>query len=209
MAVVDPFAANPTASTSFVTFSPTTPTSRKLPAPLTMRPPTTESDETGSVMSQPISPTSPTPATQSFPTPARRRGSILVAASDALSSFARKTPMRSLHLSMGGIGASELITNLGLSSLKGLLGVTAPATGGATLAPYLSVAVTQAAVAGVSTYGIGQVTTTYLANGASWGEDKPKAAVRRILLSLDGASILSRIKDELWMKLGLEASNQP
>ncbi|EKD06506.1 small GTP-binding protein [Arthrospira platensis C1] len=115
--------------------------------------------------------------------------------------------LQKIALSMGGIGASELITNLGLSSLKGLLGVTAPATGGATLAPYLSVAVTQAAVAGASTYGIGQVTTTYLANGASWGDDKPKAVVRRILLSLDQASILGRIKNELWIKLGLEASN--
>ncbi|KAI0795320.1 hypothetical protein BC629DRAFT_318372 [Irpex lacteus] len=58
-------------------------------------------------MSQPVSPTSPTPATQTFSTPGRRRGSILVAASDALSSFARKTPMRSLHLNMGGIGRTN------------------------------------------------------------------------------------------------------
>lgn len=113
--------------------------------------------------------------------------------------------LQKIALSMGGIGASELIANLGLSSLKGFLGLTAPATGGATLAPYLSVAVAQAAVAGVSSYGIGQVTKTYLANGASWGEEGPKAVVRRILLSLDEASILNRIKDELWIKLGLGA----
>jgi GTP-binding protein Era len=93
--------------------------------------------------------------------------------------------LQKIALGMGGIGASELVANLGLSSLKGLLGVTAPLTGGASLVPYLSVAVTQAGVAGVSSYGIGQVTKTYLANGASWGSEGPKAVVQRILASLD------------------------
>lgn len=109
--------------------------------------------------------------------------------------------LKRIALSMGGITASELLANLGLSSLKGLLGVTVPATGGISLAPYLSVALTQAGVAGVSSYGIGQVTKAYLANGASWGPDGPKAVVTRILASLDEASIISRIKDELRAKV--------
>lgn len=111
--------------------------------------------------------------------------------------------LQKIAISMGGITASELVANLGLSSLKGLLGVTAPMTGGATLIPYLSVAITQAAVAGVSSYGIGQVTKTYLANGASWGDEAPKAVVKRILNSLDETSILNRIKAELQAKLDL------
>lgn len=110
--------------------------------------------------------------------------------------------LQKIALGMGGIGASELLTTLGLSSLKGLLGISAPATGGVSLAPYLSVAVTQAGVAGVSTYAIGQVTKTYLANGASWGPDGPKAVVNRILSSMDETSILNRIKEELKAKLG-------
>jgi hypothetical protein len=61
---------------------------------------------------------------------------------------------------------------------------------------------TQAGVAGVSTYAIGQVTKVYLVNGASWGEDAPKTVVRRILASLDETSILNRIKGELAAKLG-------
>jgi hypothetical protein len=65
----------------------------------------------------------------------------------------------------------------------------------------LSIALTQGSVAGVSTYAIGQITKTYLANGASWGEDGPKAVVSRILSSLDETSILYRIKDELRRKL--------
>ena len=109
--------------------------------------------------------------------------------------------LQKIAISMGGISASELLATLGLSSLKSLLGLSAPATGGASLAPYLSVALTQAGVSGVSSYGIGQVTKTYLANGASWGPDGPKAVVSRILTSLDEASILNRIKNELSAKL--------
>ncbi|MGA7932797.1 MAG: DUF697 domain-containing protein, partial [Kovacikia sp.] len=111
--------------------------------------------------------------------------------------------LQKIGLAMGGITASELLANLGLSSLKGLLGLSAPATGGASLAAYASVALTQAGVAGVSSYGIGQVTKAYLANDASWGPDGPKAVVTRILASLDEDSILNRIKDELRAKIDL------
>ena len=110
--------------------------------------------------------------------------------------------LQKIAIAMGGISASEVFANLGLSGIKGLLGLSAPATGGVSLAPYLSVAMTQAGVAGVSSYAIGQVTKVYLANGASWGEDAPKAVVSRILASLDETSILNRIKEELAAKLG-------
>lgn len=109
--------------------------------------------------------------------------------------------LQKIALSMGGLGASELLITFGLSSLKSLLGLSAPATGGISLAPYVSVALTQAGVAGVSSYAIGQVTKIYLANGASWGPDGPKAVVTRILSSLDETSILNRIKGELEAKL--------
>ncbi|MDV2999558.1 MAG: GTPase Era [Chroococcopsis gigantea SAG 12.99] len=110
--------------------------------------------------------------------------------------------LQKIAFSMGGITASEFLAVFGLGSLKGLLGLSAPATGGISLVPYLSVAVTQGAVAGVSCYAIGQVTKTYLANGATWGPDGPKAVVTRILDSLDKTSILNRIKWELEAKLG-------
>ncbi len=109
--------------------------------------------------------------------------------------------LQKIAIGMGGIGASELLATLGLSSLKSLLGLSTAATSGATLAPYLSVAITQAGVAGVATYGIGQVAKAYLLNGASWGADGPKAVVTRILESLDEETILVRIKDELRQKL--------
>ena len=109
--------------------------------------------------------------------------------------------LQTIAFSMGGITASELLANLGLSSLKTLLGLSAPATGGASLGAYVSVALTQAGVAGVSCYGLGYVTKTYLANGATWGPDGPKAVISKILGSLDEDSILNRIKDELRLKI--------
>jgi small GTP-binding protein len=109
--------------------------------------------------------------------------------------------LRNIALELGGLSASELMVTLGLSSLKGLLGVSAPATGGLSLAPYTAVAMTQAAVVGVATYGIGLVTKQYLANGATWGPEGPKPVVTRILDNLDEASILNRIKTELAQKL--------
>ena len=109
--------------------------------------------------------------------------------------------LKQIALSMGGISASEFVAILGLSSLKSILGVSAPATAGISLGPYVSVAITQGSIAGVTGYAIGQVTKTYLANGASWGHDTPKAVVRGILASLDEKSIINRIKDELEAKL--------
>ncbi|OUL31264.1 GTP-binding protein [Nostoc sp. RF31YmG] len=111
--------------------------------------------------------------------------------------------LQKIALSMGGIGVSELLANLGLSGLKTLLGISASATAGAAIGPYISVAVTQGGVAGVSSYGIGQVTKAYLANGATWGPDGPKAVISRILATLDETSILNRIKEELLYKVKL------
>jgi GTPase len=71
------------------------------------------------------------------------------------------------------------------------------------LVAYAPVAIMQGAVAGVSSYGIGQVIKVYLSNGASWGENGPKAVVSEILQSLDQDSILRRIKGELRSKIDL------
>ncbi|WP_414564456.1 MULTISPECIES: GTP-binding protein [unclassified Anabaena] len=112
--------------------------------------------------------------------------------------------LQKIALSMGGIGVSELLANLGLSGLKTLLGISASATAGATIGPYISVALTQAGVSGVSSYGIGQVTKVYLANGATWGPEGPKAVIGQILSNLDETSILNRIKEELLQKVKLK-----
>jgi GTPase len=105
--------------------------------------------------------------------------------------------LQSIAMGMGGLTVSEIAAKLGLSSLKGLLAIVAPATGGISIAPYTAVALTQASIAGVSTYAIGQVTKTYLANGASWGDGSPKSVIDRILVTIDEHSIVDRIKQEL------------
>ena len=109
--------------------------------------------------------------------------------------------LQKIAISMTGISASEVLASLGLSSLKSLFSITIPLTVGGTIAPYLSVAITQAGVTGVATYAIGQVTKLYLSNGASWGPDSPKSVVTRIIASLDEKSILHRIKAELKAKI--------
>jgi GTP-binding protein Era len=115
--------------------------------------------------------------------------------------------VKQIALGLGGLSASELLVTLGLSSLKGVLGATAVATGGVALAPYVPVAITQASVAGVFTYSIGQITKTYLINGATWGPDGPNAVIQNILTNLDESSILNRIKGELWAKLSTTSPN--
>jgi GTPase len=104
---------------------------------------------------------------------------------------------KTIALGAGGIATGELLATLGLSGLKSLLGFIAPATGGLSIAPYTAVAIAQATAAGLATYYIGQVTKTYLAQGASWSENSPKAIVRDILSSIDENSILQRIEQEL------------
>lgn len=117
--------------------------------------------------------------------------------------------LQQIALGLGGLSISEVLITFGLSSLKGLMGASAVATGGLSLAPYIPVALTQAAVAGFSTYSIGQVTKAYLANGAAWGPEGPKAVVSEILESLDKDSILKRIKEELRGRLDSQADKQP
>lgn len=116
--------------------------------------------------------------------------------------------LQQIALGLGGLSISEFLITFGLSSLKGLMGVSAVATGGLALAPYLPIALTQAAVVGVSTYSIGQVTKAYLANGAAWGPAGPRALVTQILESLDQDSILSRIKDDLRTRLDLRGGKR-
>ncbi|MCU0526151.1 MAG: GTP-binding protein [Elainella sp. Prado103] len=115
--------------------------------------------------------------------------------------------LQKILINMGTVTATELLGILGLGSLKGLLGVTAPATGGVSLTPYVPIALTQASIGGIASYRIGQISKVYLANGATWGPDGPKAVVDRILTSLDEDSILSRIKAELQAKLEAQRWN--
>lgn len=113
--------------------------------------------------------------------------------------------LRKIAFAMGGLTASELVVSFGLSGLKSALAAAAIPTGGLTATPYVSVALTQAAVSGVSTYAIAQVTKTYLANGATWGESSPKAVVAKIVSEIDEDSIMTQIRSELSNRLDLKS----
>ncbi|MBE9070850.1 YcjF family protein, partial [Leptolyngbya cf. ectocarpi LEGE 11479] len=110
--------------------------------------------------------------------------------------------LRTIAIATGSLSISELLITLGLSSLKSILGTAGLATGGLSMAPYFSVALTQAAVAGFATYAIGQVTRTYLVNGAHWGAQGPKTVIANIVNALDEKSIMARLKHDLKQKLG-------
>lgn len=113
--------------------------------------------------------------------------------------------LKKIAVSLGGLTMSELAITFGLSGLKSVLAAAAIPTGGLTATPYVSVALTQAAVSGVSTYAIAQVTKTYLANGATWGKGGPKAVVTEILKDIDEESIMKQIRAELAKKLDLKS----
>jgi len=113
--------------------------------------------------------------------------------------------LKEIALAMGGLTLSELVVSFGLSGLKSALAAAAIPTGGLTATPYVSVALTQAAVSGVSTYAIAQIAKTYLANGATWGSNSPKAVAASILSDLDEESIMSQIKTALAEKLDLKS----
>lgn len=108
--------------------------------------------------------------------------------------------LKNIAIGMGGLTASELVANIGLSGIKSVLAILAPVTAGLSIAPYTAIALTQASIAGVSAYTIGQVTKTYLANGATWGDDSPKSAISAILANIDEHSIVDRIERELTHK---------
>ncbi|PZO14276.1 MAG: GTP-binding protein [Leptolyngbya foveolarum] len=113
--------------------------------------------------------------------------------------------LKKIAFATGGLTASELIVSFGLSGLKSALAAAAIPTGGLTATPYVSVALTQAAVSGVSTYAIAQVTKTYLANGATWGDQSPKAVVAKIVSEIDEDSIMTQIRGELSTRLDLKS----
>jgi GTPase len=108
--------------------------------------------------------------------------------------------LQTIAMGIGGLTISEIAVKLGLSGIKSFLAIVAPATGGLSLAPYAAVALTQASIAGFSTYFIGEATKTYLANGASWGDNSPKSAIARIFATIDKHSIVDRIKTELGVR---------
>ena len=62
-------------------------------------------------------------------------------------------------------------------------------------------AVPQGAAAGYGSFIVGQAAKYYFQHGASWGNESPKAVVRRILDETDKDSVLQSLKDEIRRKI--------
>ncbi|MGA0199039.1 MAG: GTP-binding protein [Prochlorotrichaceae cyanobacterium] len=108
--------------------------------------------------------------------------------------------LRAIGISAAALSAGEFMTHLGLGSLKGFLSAGLAPTGGASLAPYISVAVTQGAIAGTSAYAVGQVAKRYLAEGGN-GQADLNQAIDQVLQTLERDSVLSRLQGELQRQL--------
>lgn len=106
---------------------------------------------------------------------------------------------RRLLISAGGI----LLSELGSSILLGVgkSGAIASALSnsdftGIALAQ-LSAGLTQGAIAGYLTFGVGRAAQVYLDRGCTWGADGPDTMLREVLSQIDRTSILYRLAQEL------------
>lgn len=100
---------------------------------------------------------------------------------------------RSILVAAGWVTAAEIGTHLVADAFKALtLGTGTPVT-----API------QGAAAGYGSYIVGNAAKFYLENGASWGQQSPKAVIKRILDETDKESVLEHLKDEIKKKIHL------
>ena len=122
--------------------------------------------------------------------------------------FGARTLLRKLALSWAGLIAVEISTGLLLGIGKSAAVGTAIASGGAsmggTLSAYSTAGMSQAAVAGLTSYLIGQAVREYLKAGCDENPVSPKQAMRSVLAKLDKGSILRRIRQELGESLKVE-----
>jgi uncharacterized protein (DUF697 family) len=99
--------------------------------------------------------------------------------------------VRSIVASAGWVLAGSVSMDWAFSALK------AVSFGAATLVTALP----QGAAAGYSSYIVGQAAEYYFEHGASWGQEGPKAVVRRILETTDKGSVIAQLRAEIQRKI--------
>ena len=107
--------------------------------------------------------------------------------------------LRTILVGSGGILLSEIGSNLLLGLNKSTIAIT---YGGnhANITTYLSAAVTQAGIAGYSSYAVGKATQAYLERGCNWGELGASSIITEILAEVEHNTILHRLHQELSLK---------
>ena len=115
--------------------------------------------------------------------------------------YGARTLLRKLALGWVGLLAVELSTGVLLGIGKTAAVGTAIASGGPSaggaLSAYSTAGMSQAAVAGLTSYLIGQAVREYLKASCDENPMSPKQAMRSVLTRLDRDSILGRIRQEL------------
>ena len=115
--------------------------------------------------------------------------------------YGARSLLRKLALSWAGLIAVEISTGLLLGIGKTAAVGTAIASGGTSVggsvSAYSTAGLSQAAVAGLTSYLIGQAVREYLKAGCDENPVSPKQAMRSVLSKLDKGSILQRIRQEL------------
>ena len=115
--------------------------------------------------------------------------------------YGARSLLRKLALGWTGLIAVEISTGLLLGIGKSAAVGTAIASGGASAggaaSAYSTAGMSQAAVAGLTSYLIGQAVREYLKASCDENPVSPKQAMRSVLIQLDKASIMRRIRQEL------------
>ena len=70
----------------------------------------------------------------------------------------------------------------------------------ANITAYIGAAVTQAGIAGYSSYAIGKATQAYLEKGCNWGKLGASRIIAEILAEVEPNTILHRLRQELSLK---------
>ncbi|WP_448380707.1 GTP-binding protein [Gloeomargarita sp.] len=91
--------------------------------------------------------------------------------------------LRLLAGSLGGLGVGSSLLKAGLAGV-----------GGIALVPYLAVAASQGALAGLATYLIGRLGWQYLVQGKTWGAGSPREQIHRWLGAIDQGAVLARLR---------------
>ncbi|MEM9534041.1 MAG: DUF697 domain-containing protein [Cyanobacteria bacterium P01_E01_bin.45] len=115
--------------------------------------------------------------------------------------YGARTLLRKLALGWAGLIAVEISTGLLLGFGKTAAVGTAIASGGTSAggaaSAYSTAGMSQAAVAGLTSYLIGQAVREYLKASCDENPVSPKQAMRSVLSKLNKASIMRRIRQEL------------
>ncbi|WP_036477756.1 GTP-binding protein [Myxosarcina sp. GI1] len=104
---------------------------------------------------------------------------------------------RKIIASSGGLLLGEIASNMLLGVGKSGAAVTSMFESSGAFTAYAFTASAQGAIAGYSTFVIGNVAQVYLERGCTWGDLGPSTLIRQILTQVEPNTIIYRLRQEL------------